>query len=97
MIISLMFGDNDYDIVELPEAVTDERLCELQEEFFRWLFNKDNDHQFWVSEGGEKKYCEYRGDAFVYFLNQYEKFAQSTSIIRQSFVEMPEGEYYLEF
>jgi|GEM_PF-4012818 len=97
MIISLMFGDDDFDIVELPKEITQEKLCELHEEFFQWLFDKDNDHPFWVLQQGEKQYCDYRGDAFVYFLNQYDKFSPEISRLKQSFVEVAEGDYYLEF
>lgn len=41
-----------------------------QEEFFKWLFNKSNDHKYWRLIDGEKKYCEYNVEAFIEWLNE---------------------------
>ena len=46
--------DMEYaDIVYIPKTIFD--IEELQNNFFRWLFDKKNDHQYWVIVNGEKK------------------------------------------
>jgi hypothetical protein len=38
--------------------------------FFNWLFDKSNNHKHWVYINGEKKYCSYRLEAFIEWLNK---------------------------
>ena len=45
-------------------------IAQKQEEFFRWLFDKNNHHQYWRIVDGQKRYCEYNIDAFVLWLNE---------------------------
>ncbi len=45
-------------------------ILQKQEEFFKWLFDINNNHQYWKIVNGQKKYCEYGIDAFVLWLNE---------------------------
>ena len=60
--------DMEYaDIVYIPKTIFD--IEELQNNFFRWLFDKKNDHQYWVIVNGEKKMCKYGTQAFIEWIN----------------------------
>lgn len=60
--------DMEYaDIVYIPKTILD--IKELQNNFFRWLFDKKNDHQYWVIVNGEKKMCKYGTQAFIEWIN----------------------------
>ena len=60
--------DMEYaDIVYIPKTIFD--IEELQNNFFRWLFEKKNDHQYWVIVNGEKKMCKYGTQAFIEWIN----------------------------
>ncbi|ADD03142.1 conserved hypothetical protein [Thermoanaerobacter italicus Ab9] len=60
----------DADIIDCPEHVID-RLTYYQNEFIDWLFDKKNDHPYWVIENGKKILCCYRSEAFVEWLNRF--------------------------
>lgn len=46
--------DMEYaDIIYLPDL--ESGVDELQEEFFKWMFNKNNNHKYWIIADGEKK------------------------------------------
>ena len=57
------------DIVYLPNIKMDIEM--LQEHFFEWMFDKKNNHKYWVTINSEKVYCKYGTQAFVEWLNQY--------------------------
>lgn len=60
--------DMEYaDIIYLPDL--ESGVDELKEEFFKWMFNKNNNHKYWIIADGEKKGCEYGIDAFVDWFN----------------------------
>ncbi|ODG93363.1 MULTISPECIES: hypothetical protein [Bacillaceae] len=49
-------------------------IRQLQQDFFRWLNDRNNDHPFWVSfgvdeDGNEEFGLSYNEDAFIYWLN----------------------------
>lgn len=59
----------DADIIEVPDEV-EKRLKEIQKKFDKWIHNKETEHEYWHYKDG-KKYCpQFRGDAFVEYLNQ---------------------------
>lgn len=59
------------DIIDVPERIVQD-IENLQQSFFKWLFNKSNDHKYWVLDNnGEKIYCSYCVDAFIEWLNKY--------------------------
>jgi hypothetical protein len=71
MIVNICFDDNiqDVDIVDIPEEIL-KNIDGIQKDFLKWLFDKHNDHKYWVLDGNEKKYCEYRSEAFVEWINE---------------------------
>jgi len=44
---------------------------ELASEFDNWIHDRNIDHQYWRYSNGEKFGVCYRGDAFIYWLNNY--------------------------
>lgn len=59
------------DIIDIPERIFQD-IEDLQQSFFKWIFNKSNDHKYWVlGDNGEKIYCSYCVDAFIEWLNEY--------------------------
>ena len=77
MIINCFYDeDMEYaDIIYLPDIGL--KVDDLQEAFFKWLFNKNNNHKYWIIVNGEKKACKYGVDALrdfwtrVYGVNMY--------------------------
>lgn len=59
----------DADIIEVPDEV-EKKLKQIQNKFDEWIHDKETDHKYWHYKDG-KKYCpEFRGDAFVEYLNK---------------------------
>ena len=85
-----MFFDEerlDADVLDVPDDVVG-NLRQLQQEFFRWLFDKSNDHPYWYYRNGEKYGCCYRGEAFVYWLNNcYLGAASKTALLVEQWAE----------
>lgn len=69
MLIEARF-DSDSDLIECPDDIL-ENIEDLQEKFWKWLFDKNNDHKYWIYKNDQKFGCCYRADAFVEWLNQY--------------------------
>ena len=68
MIINVFFDDaGTADVITVPSEVGD--IEEVQKEFFNWLFDKKNDHRYWVVINGEKEYCNYETEAFIEWIN----------------------------
>ncbi len=68
MYVNVFFSEEDIaDIIFIPDKLDD--VSSLQTEFLQWLFDKDNNHEFWVISNGEKIYCRYGTDAFVKWIN----------------------------
>ena len=74
MLVNITFDDEEsleyVDIVNIPDEVA-ENLDEVVNEFFKWMFDKTNNHKYWVLEEGEKKYCSYSTEAFIDWINQF--------------------------
>jgi len=67
----IKFGDTDVDIINVPIFVID-NAEKLQNEFFEWLSDRNNDHSYWMERDGQKKYgVNYRSDAFIEWLNAF--------------------------
>lgn len=47
MIIEVFFDDDDYEFLDISLSDFNE-VEEYQSEFFSWIFNKNNDHKYWV-------------------------------------------------
>lgn len=60
--------DATVDVIYVPDSLIIDMECK-QDEFFKWLFDKRNDHAYWKVMDGEKTHCEYDVEAFVHWLN----------------------------
>lgn len=60
------------DLIDVPQSVITNKK-QLKSRFYRWLYNKKNKHQYWVSESGEHDGTQFGvmfgADAFVEWLN----------------------------
>jgi len=56
-----------------------------QDMFFKWLFDKSHDHEYWKFIDGNKMYCEYDAEAFVKWLNEdiYAKFSEKAKVVKK--------------
>ncbi|MGN1081285.1 MAG: hypothetical protein ACI4QV_04275 [Acutalibacteraceae bacterium] len=77
----------DTDVIEVPDFVGSE-LQKYQEKFDEWLYDKCIDHPYWTYKNGKKYGVCFRGDAFVYWLNNYElKGSEYRANVIDSFVK----------
>lgn len=60
----------DADIIECP-TMTMLELNDYQQAFFKWLFDEENDHKYWMYNKGVKEGCNYRADALVEWFNTF--------------------------
>ena len=58
----------DADIIDIPNFFLP-NLKKSSIQFNKWLYNKDNDHGYWIKKNGKKVAVSFRGDAYVDFLN----------------------------
>ena len=74
MLVNITFDDEEsleyVDIVNIPDEVAG-NLDEVVNEFFKWMFDKTNNHEYWVIEENKKKYCSYSTEAFIDWINQF--------------------------
>ena len=74
MLVNITFDDEEslkyVDIVSVPDEVAG-NLDEVVNDFLKWMFDKTNNHKYWVIEGGKKKYCSYSTEAFIDWINQF--------------------------
>lgn len=61
--------DANVDVIYVPDS-SYFNIERKQDEFFKWLFDKRNDHAYWKVMDGEKTHCEYDVEAFVHWLNE---------------------------
>jgi len=73
--------DIDADIIEVPEEIIS-KIDFYREEFLKWLFDKNNNHNYWKYKNGEKFACSYRSEAFCEFLNKYHLGKNKAEIIQ---------------
>jgi len=62
--------DIDSDLIDCSNDIYD-NIEKYQTEFFKWLFDKNNEHKYWICKNGKKFGCCYRSDAFVEWLNKF--------------------------
>lgn len=70
MYIRVEYEDsNTFDVIYIPKHIS-EIIIGLQGEFFKWLFDKKNNHPYWRYINHEKAYCEYDTNAFIKWINE---------------------------
>lgn len=69
MHINVIYEDDGrIDIIDVPTDFVPQ-LDVAQSMFFKWLFDKKNNHEYWVTVNGEKSYCAYDVSAFIKWIN----------------------------
>ena len=69
MLINVFYEDpSDCDLVEIGDHSPQE-IEKLQASFFKWLFDENNDHEYWEYRDGRKFGCAYDAQAFIKWLN----------------------------
>jgi len=58
------------DIAEIPDYLMPD-LKKYYIKFSKWLFDKDNNHDYWVYKDGKRLGVSYGCEAFVIWLNKY--------------------------
>ena len=56
------------DLIEVPDKVAQD-IQKIRLEFDKWLYDKSNNHSYWVYVKGQKKAVAFDTKAFVDFLN----------------------------
>ncbi|NJI79914.1 hypothetical protein GSQ54_05575 [Clostridioides difficile] len=71
MIIKVIFGgDYNPDYIEVPSDINLKKY-EIRDKFYNWIDNTEEEHPFWEYENGIRIGLNYRGNAIVYWLNNY--------------------------
>ncbi len=58
-------------IISVPDHIAD-HIQHYQQKFDSWLFDKANDHGYWVIINGKKEAVSFGTNAFLDYLNSYE-------------------------
>ena len=61
---------NDCDLIDLS-LPNFESVITLQDNFLKWLYDKNNDHEYWIYRNNQKFGCAYDSTAFVNWINKY--------------------------
>ena len=70
MLVNLVF-DYYTDIINVPDYVVN-KIKKYQNQCDKWLFNKLNEHEFWIKdESGKKEGIGICSEAFVYWQNEF--------------------------
>ena len=70
MLVNLVF-DYYTDVINVPDEIGTQ-IKKYQKKYDKWLYNKDNNHQYWEKdEYGKKLGVGICSDAFVYWLNSF--------------------------
>lgn len=84
MLVNITFDDEEslkyVDIVNIPDEAVG-NLDEVVSEFLKWMFDKTNNHKYWVIEEGKKKYCSFTTEAFIDWLNEFVTKEEKATII----------------
>ena len=72
MSLVIIEWEYEYDLLECPSLVA-ESIKEYQQQFDKWLYDKSNDHGYWVTESLHKTNPDesFGVDAFVDWLNRF--------------------------
>lgn len=71
MLINVYYDNpNDCDLIGLS-LQSFESVKELQDIFLQWLYDKGNDHEYWVYRNGKKIGCAYDTTAFINWINKF--------------------------
>lgn len=97
MLVNVSFEEKEesltyVDVIDVPQKIA-MNIDSLQAKFFEWMFDKENNHRYWVIRDGMKKYCNYSTEAFIDWLNTYilndEKATMIASSTKQIDLNLP--------
>jgi hypothetical protein len=87
MILYAKYGEADkaVDILYIPDSPQID-IESQQNAFFKCLFDKSNNHEYWKIIDGEKTYCEYDAEAFVKWLNEevYVNISEKAQVVEKN-------------
>ncbi len=70
MLVNVVFAF-DFDVLDVP-CVIAKNLKKYQLQCDKWLFDKNNNHEFRIEQDSNKKYAiNTCSEAFVFYLNNY--------------------------
>lgn len=71
MVLKISFGGNYHsDYIYVPNGINLKK-DKIKDGFYNWIDNTEDEHPFWEYENGVRIGLNYRGDAIVYWLNNY--------------------------
>lgn len=70
MIVKAFFDDDDYEFLDIPLWDLND-IEKYQDDFFSWMFDKNNDHKYWVAFNEHKIGCDYGIEAFIDWIKIY--------------------------
>lgn len=86
MIVYVKYDKNEKlaDIISVPNYTLNE-VEQKQQEFFKWLFDKNTNHKYWIDIDGKKSCCSYDVDAFVEWLNNnfFSNFSEKAQVLQK--------------
>lgn len=60
----------DCDIIAVPKYIATD-IIKIRRQFDKWLYDKENDHGYWVFVGGKKRAVSFNSYAFIEYLNKF--------------------------
>ncbi len=56
------------DIISVPDGIVG-KIKKIQNAFDKWLYDKSNDHRYWILTNGKKSAVSFDSQAFVDYIN----------------------------
>lgn len=78
-----------YDIIAVPKDIA-KNIEKIRRQFDKWLYDKTNDHGYWLCINGKKQAVSFDSNAFVEYLNKVHLFdcAEKACIIQTSVLKL---------
>ena len=58
------------DIIEIPDNILN-KIELYQYQFDKWIYNRENEHEYWIKKNGRKIGVGFGSEAFVDYLNLF--------------------------
>lgn len=81
MLINIVFS-YDFDIVDVPNIIGD-NVRTYQLACDKWLYDKNNNHDFWIIKNNKKYAIATSSEAFVYYINNILFCGEKASIVKK--------------
>ena len=60
----------DYTIIGVPNNIA-RSIQQIRKHFDKWLYDRTNDHGYWIVKNGKKVAVSFGADTFVDYINQH--------------------------